>query len=159
MAKLIAQTRFQRITVSTLPTGWTSAHDGLPVRAVVEFSARATPEQMEILAVLFAELYALTGPTGVELAVGAEADVVDAARDATERDMNASLANAANAKLKAVLAAIGAMRDGSFGLCADCEAEVGVKRLRAVPWALRCRGCQEKFELEEELCVNSHHLS
>lgn len=36
--------------------------------------------------------------------------------------------------------------DGSYGLCVECEQEVQVKRLDAVPWARHCIECQEKQE-------------
>jgi DnaK suppressor protein len=38
------------------------------------------------------------------------------------------------------------IREGEFGLCANCEKEVQQKRLDAVPWAKYCIECQEKQE-------------
>lgn len=32
---------------------------------------------------------------------------------------------------------------GDYGVCVDCEEEIGLNRLRAVPWAQRCLKCQE----------------
>lgn len=45
-------------------------------------------------------------------------------------------------------AALKRLRDDpeDFGLCADCEEEIPLKRLQAMPWAERCVGCQAKFE-------------
>ena len=34
-------------------------------------------------------------------------------------------------------------RNGSFGICIECESEISAKRLAAVPWAPRCIQCQE----------------
>ncbi len=35
---------------------------------------------------------------------------------------------------------------GRYGLCADCGNPISPARLRAVPFATRCCGCQERFE-------------
>lgn len=32
---------------------------------------------------------------------------------------------------------------GDYGVCVDCEEEIGLNRLRAAPWAQRCVKCQE----------------
>lgn len=36
--------------------------------------------------------------------------------------------------------------DGSYGLCIDCESEIGYGRLHAHPTAKRCRDCQVRHE-------------
>ncbi len=36
--------------------------------------------------------------------------------------------------------------DGTYGVCADCGADIPVERLRAQPAALRCIACQERHE-------------
>jgi DnaK suppressor protein len=35
---------------------------------------------------------------------------------------------------------------GTYGLCEDCGEPIGPRRLRALPFALRCLGCQERVE-------------
>lgn len=35
---------------------------------------------------------------------------------------------------------------GTFGICEDCGAEIEEKRLRAMPYAIRCVRCQERHE-------------
>jgi DnaK suppressor protein len=35
---------------------------------------------------------------------------------------------------------------GTYGLCEDCEEPIAARRLRVVPFALRCVGCQERVE-------------
>jgi DnaK suppressor protein len=32
---------------------------------------------------------------------------------------------------------------GAFGICLDCEEDIGMKRLVAVPWTTSCIVCQE----------------
>ncbi len=35
---------------------------------------------------------------------------------------------------------------GQFGYCAKCRKEISERRLRAMPFAARCQGCQEQHE-------------
>ena len=35
---------------------------------------------------------------------------------------------------------------GSFGVCEDCGGPIPLPRLRAVPWARHCLGCQTRDE-------------
>jgi DnaK suppressor protein len=48
--------------------------------------------------------------------------------------------------LQLVEEALKRCRDGSYGLCVNCEEEIQQKRLEAVPWARHCISCQEKQE-------------
>ena len=41
---------------------------------------------------------------------------------------------------------------GSYGLCGDCEQEIGRARLQALPFAERCRDCQQ---VREEIAAES----
>jgi len=45
-----------------------------------------------------------------------------------------------------VAAALTRITDGTYGTCADCEDEIGVKRLDAYPTAKRCIRCQTHYE-------------
>jgi DnaK suppressor protein len=36
--------------------------------------------------------------------------------------------------------------DGEYGTCVECGEEIGLDRLRAIPWAARCADDQEKLE-------------
>jgi DnaK suppressor protein len=42
--------------------------------------------------------------------------------------------------------ALARLADGRYGFCQDCEAFIGVPRLRALPFAQRCRDCQAQAE-------------
>lgn len=39
------------------------------------------------------------------------------------------------------------LEEGTYGMCEDCEEEISAERLKILPFAIRCRDCQE---LEEE---------
>ena len=38
---------------------------------------------------------------------------------------------------------------GEYGLCFECSREISEPRLRALPFAVRCRACEEKREQEQ----------
>jgi DnaK suppressor protein len=48
--------------------------------------------------------------------------------------------------LKEVQGAIARVEDDSFGICLRCEEEIPEKRLKALPWAAYCVGCQEAID-------------
>jgi DnaK suppressor protein len=39
--------------------------------------------------------------------------------------------------------------DGSYGVCDDCGEDISPERLRVLPFAIRCRDCQEDFEEQQ----------
>jgi RNA polymerase-binding transcription factor len=41
------------------------------------------------------------------------------------------------------------LQEGSFGECVHCGAQIGAKRLEALPWTPYCIACQEKMERGE----------
>jgi DnaK suppressor protein len=49
-------------------------------------------------------------------------------------------------ELRALEAASERVREGSYGVCVDCGADIGFERLRATPTATRCLRCQERHE-------------
>lgn len=40
--------------------------------------------------------------------------------------------------------------EGSYGNCIQCGSEIAEARLRALPFAVRCRDCEEALETDEE---------
>jgi DnaK suppressor protein len=49
-------------------------------------------------------------------------------------------------ELRAVEDAIRRIDNGDYGICANCEDPIEIKRLEAIPWARFCRACQEEME-------------
>jgi DnaK suppressor protein len=41
--------------------------------------------------------------------------------------------------------------EGTYGICEDCDAPISPARLRALPFARRCVGCQEQYELFQHI--------
>ena len=49
-------------------------------------------------------------------------------------------------ELRGLEAARSRLTDGSYGVCADCGADIGFERLRVNPSAVRCINCQTVHE-------------
>ena len=82
------------------------------------------------------------------IAIEKSADEMDEIQYATERDLAIRNVDRETTLLREVKAALSRIRDGSFGTCVDCEAEISAKRLAAVPWASRCIQCQTAADQE-----------
>jgi DnaK suppressor protein len=46
--------------------------------------------------------------------------------------------------------AIGRLDAGVYGYCASCGEEIAIARLRALPFAVRCRRCEEQDETDRQ---------
>jgi DnaK suppressor protein len=46
--------------------------------------------------------------------------------------------------------ALARLEDGAYGYCSDCGGEISDKRLRALPFAVRCKDCEEGREIAVE---------
>jgi RNA polymerase-binding transcription factor len=71
-------------------------------------------------------------------------DPADAGTNLAETDRAEAILAAAKARRLLVLAAIGRLESGSYGLCADCGKPVPEGRLEVKPEADRCMACQTK---------------
>jgi len=60
-------------------------------------------------------------------------------------------------QLRLVEQALDRMDDGEYGICLACEEPIAAKRLRAVPWARYCVGCQDTAgrEMDREMALAS----
>ena len=46
--------------------------------------------------------------------------------------------------------ALNRLEDGTYGYCIDCGGEISEQRLRALPFAVRCKECEEAREVAAE---------
>lgn len=106
-----------------------------------------TDKFQEILSQKEAELVRILR-TRDGIVIEKSADPMDEIQYASERDLAICNVDRDSAVLRQVKAALRRVHDGSFGTCVDCESEIGLKRLAAVPWASRCLGCQETADRE-----------
>jgi DnaK suppressor protein len=67
--------------------------------------------------------------------------VEDSARGAMA-DLLARLEGRERHELDEIQGAQARLETGSFGVCEDCGGTIPLPRLRAVPWARHCLGCQ-----------------
>jgi DnaK suppressor protein len=73
-------------------------------------------------------------------------DLADKAASAYSKELNFSLSDAERNLLMSIEEAFNRIKDGSYGVCTNCGAEIGEKRLQAVPWTPFCIDCQELQE-------------
>jgi len=81
-------------------------------------------------------------------AIETSADALDQIQHAVERELALGTLARESSGLRETRAALRRVDDGSFGICMDCEEEINLKRLAAVPWAARCIACQERADRE-----------
>lgn len=80
------------------------------------------------------------------IAIARLAEDADNAHHQVERDLELQFMEARAARLQSVHAAMDRLRDGLYGTCCDCDEEISMRRLEAIPWAARCLKCQETCE-------------
>ena len=76
-------------------------------------------------------------------------DVRDAEEQSVDdfvQEVDLALMQMKTETLKKIDQAILRLEDGSYGRCQECEQEIAEARLRALPFALLCRDCQEQTE-------------
>lgn len=78
-------------------------------------------------------------------------DFGDAASDSEFRELVAELANADARDLRQINEAITRLDDGTYGICSSCQRTIPIVRLKALPYATRCVGCQRAFDAGESI--------
>lgn len=73
-------------------------------------------------------------------------DVGDAAVSQLEQEFDIALAELAAQELRQVDRALERLEGGDYGFCLDCGEPISGKRLQALPFAVRCRECEERQE-------------
>ena len=81
-----------------------------------------------------------------DIAIERSPDQMDEVQYAAERELAIQNLDRESGLLRDVRGALRRIQDGTFGACVQCESEIPVKRLAAVPWASRCIQCQEAHD-------------
>jgi len=87
-----------------------------------------------------------------EGAAGAERGVVDAAETSEadiQDDIEFALIQMKSETLHKIEEALGRLENGTYGYCFECGGEIAERRLRALPFAVRCRNCEEAREVAQ----------
>jgi DnaK suppressor protein len=69
-------------------------------------------------------------------------------RGGSELDVEVALAGSAVEALRGIDARLLGVDPQPYGICSDCGGPIGAARLRAVPFATRCRDCESERESE-----------
>ncbi len=88
------------------------------------------------------------------IAVNLSADMLDQIQNAQERDMAMGNLERGSARLLEVRSALRRIQLGTFGTCADCEEDISMKRLAAVPWTTSCLSCREAADRNQSPTPN-----
>jgi len=78
-------------------------------------------------------------------------DVGDQALMDLERELGISLMEMRNRRRQSIDEALTRLREGTYGICAECGVEISEKRLQVVPFAKLCVECQSRIELLEKI--------
>ena len=76
--------------------------------------------------------------------VSAPGDVMDLAKSLVDAETHASLIDRAERQLAEIDYALIRLDDGEYGVCLDCGEEIPFERLKVIPSALYCVGCQSR---------------
>ncbi|MFN0017242.1 MAG: TraR/DksA family transcriptional regulator [Pirellulaceae bacterium] len=81
-----------------------------------------------------------------ELRQQTSGDMLDAAMDTAQDEINSQLAEVESRELSHIEVALERMRDGNYGLCEGCGEGIPMARLQALPYATMCIQCQREAE-------------
>ena len=73
-------------------------------------------------------------------------DLADKAANSYTKEFLFGQTNTDRSMLQLIDEALLRIRNSSYGTCIECEEELQLKRLEAVPWARHCVTCAEKHE-------------
>src|SRR5688500_997452 len=82
-----------------------------------------------------------------------ERDVLDQGESSEvdiQEDIEFALIQMKSETLNKIDAALRRLEDGSYGDCFECGEEIAEARLRALPFAVRCKDCEEARESAEQ---------
>jgi len=72
--------------------------------------------------------------------------VTDCSDDPAHEDIDFALAQMQAETMNKIHAALDRIASSEYGVCEGCHREIPMQRLRAVPFAILCRTCQERAE-------------
>ncbi len=76
--------------------------------------------------------------------------MLSARRHEIQDDIECALLNGTAANLRRIDRAIFLLDEGEYGSCVECQREISERRLRALPFAVRCQACEWQREEQQE---------
>lgn len=77
-------------------------------------------------------------------------DAVESSEADIQEELEFALIQMKSETLNKVNDALGRLERGDYGNCYECGEEIAEKRLRALPFAVRCKDCEEQREAAEQ---------
>src|SRR5580765_778229 len=77
-------------------------------------------------------------------------DAVESSEADIQEELEFALIQMKSETLNKVNDALRRLEQGDYGYCFECGEEIGEKRLRALPFAVRCKACEERKENVEQ---------
>jgi len=77
-------------------------------------------------------------------------DAVESSEADIQGDIEFALIQMKSETLNKINDALARLEQGDYGNCFDCGEEIAEKRLRALPFAVRCKECEEAREVAEQ---------
>ncbi len=78
------------------------------------------------------------------IAIEKAPDALDEVQFSAERELMTRNLERESKMLREVREALSRIQLGRYGICLNCEEEIGLRRLKAVPWTPLCLACQEQ---------------
>jgi DnaK suppressor protein len=75
-------------------------------------------------------------------AISSPGDAMDLAKSLVDAATHANIIERAEQRLAQINSALMRLDDGQYGICLDCGEEIPFERLKAIPSAIYCIGCQ-----------------
>ena len=95
----------------------------------------------KVLKVRLSELTGRVAEIDSELRKPLSADSEDQATDLESQDALEGIVNSENQEIQQIGKALKRIAEGTYGVCAQCGADIDPKRLKALPNATRCISC------------------
>jgi DnaK suppressor protein len=77
-------------------------------------------------------------------------DAVESSEADIQEDIELALIQMKSETLNKINDALLRLDQGTYGNCFECDEEIAEKRLRALPFAVRCKDCEEARETAEK---------
>jgi DnaK suppressor protein len=77
-------------------------------------------------------------------------DAVESSEADIQDDIEFALIQMKSETLNKINDALMRLEQGDYGNCFECGEEIAEKRLRALPFAVRCKDCEEAREVAEQ---------
>jgi len=94
-----------------------------------------------------------------ELTLATGGDEIDAFTEEKQKQMDLRLKSRNSVYLKKVKYALDKIQAGTFGVCEECEGDIGMTRLHARPTATLCIHCKEEEEREGKQLIHGNRHS